>query len=381
MKKTLIASIFVVMVLVLSAVPALAVQEAPNMRNTSFADAVPNENDIIFDPAKKYTDFYLNKSGTMEDPIIIWGNGAKFRCILLDKSNYVVLRDIYSDGCNTFGIRSTGDHVQLINNTVTNSVLMNFNAVTGTCGSSASWHSGMRVADAVDIYVEGNTIDGSCGEALSGLRIDGAVFLNNVAKNGFSVNIYCDQCVRTRIERNTAISDNPKYYRDGKPARGILIGGEKYTGHGFTVGELDIIGNYLKGTRGINYYSEMPGFTPYDVFVSGNMFEGVLPPIVTLGSWAVVENNIIVTPGGTVVPPTMTVSRTPALPASPTFTPSPTASATLTKTVTPTTVPSATRTPIPPTATKTLTPTPFIIPTVCETAISDHFWFMGCTQP
>lgn len=363
MKKAWIASILVVMVLVFSAVPALAVQEGPNMRNTSFTDAVPNENDIDdLDPSKTYTDFYLDKDGTMEDPIIIWGNGAKFRCILL-QGDYIVLRDVYVDGCDTFGIRSTGDHVQLINNVVTNSVLMNFNAVTGTCGSSSSWHSGMRVADAVDIYVEGNTIDGSCGEALSGLRIDGAVFLNNIAKNGFSVNIYCDQCLRTRIEGNTAISDNPNYYRDGKPARGILIGCEKYTGHTSAVGELDIVGNYLKGTRGINFYSEVTGCTPYDVLVSGNKFEGVLPPIITLGSWATLENNIIVTPGGTIAAPTVTPSRT--------MTPTPAvASPTATRT--------STATALPPTVTKS--PTPFVIPTVCETAVTERFWFMGCTK-
>lgn len=351
------------LVAVTVAASVLALPEAPNMRNTSFEGVEPNENDIIFDPAKTYTDFYLNKGGTMEDPVIIWGNGAKFRCILLDKSDYVVLRDIYSDGCNTFGIRSTGDHVQLINNVVTNSVLMNFNATTGTCGSSSSWHSGMRVADAVDIYVEGNKVDGSCGEAISGLRIDGAVFLNNLARNGFSANIYCDQCLRTRIEGNRAISDNPNYYRDGKPARGILIGCEKYTGHTSAVGELDIVDNYLKGTRGINFYSEVAGCTPYDVLVSGNKFEGVLPPIITLGSWATLENNIIVTPGGTIAAPTVTPSRTmtptPAV-ASPTATRTPTATA------------------LPPTVTKS--PTPFVIPTVCETAVTERFWFMGCTK-
>ena len=48
-------------------------------------------------------------------------------------------------------------------------------------------------------------------------------------------------------------------------------------------------------------------------------------------------------------------------------TPVPTVSPTLTVTRTPTHTP-------------TITPTVFVIPTVCETAVSEHFWFMGCTK-
>lgn len=352
MKKTFITGILGAVSL---AAFVLAAPEAPNMRNTSFADAAPNENDIIFDPAKTYTDFYLNKGGTMEDPVIIWGNGAKFRCILL-QADYVILKDVNVDGCDTFGIRSTGDHVQLLNNYVTNAVRMNLDKATGKAGALDSWHAGIRVADATDILIVGNTVIEVYGEGLACLRVNGVDMFDNYVSDAYSVNLYADQCVNVRIKNNyTRSSGNPNFFKAGKVARGISIGAESYAGHPFTVGNILIEGNTLEGTRGINFIQEQSG-TPSNVAVRDNVFVNVPAPLVALGTWATVSNSFTATPGAGTSAPTVTPSRT----MTPTATRTPTATA------------------LPPTVTKS--PTPFVIPTVCETAVTERFWFMGCTK-
>lgn len=343
-----------------------AAQSAPTFRETSFADVAPNENDIILDPAKTYTDFYLNKGGTFEDPVIIWGNGAKLRCVLL-QADYVIFKDAYVDGCETFGIRSNGDHVQLLNNTVTNVVRMNLDKTTGKAGASTSWHAGVRAADATDILIAGNTVSEVYGEGLACLRVNGVDILNNYVSDAYSVNIYLDQCFNAKAQNNySRSSGNPNFYKAGKVARGISIGAENYGGWAFSVNNILIENNTLEQVRGINFIQEQPG-TPSNVVVRDNVFVNVPAPLVSLGSWATVSNSFTATPSGATFVPTITPSRTPTLTKAPV-----------------TTTPTGTSTKVPASATPTGTATkaapPTVIPTICETAVSDHFWFMGCTK-
>ncbi len=337
------------------AVGALAVAAAVLLT----APTEPNGNDIILNPANAYGSYTITASGTADDPIVVWGNGATLNCVLI-KGNHVIWRDTVIKTCDTFGIRINGSHVQVLDNDVSDVVRMNLNKTTGKCDASPSWHSAIRAADVEDVLIKGNKVYNTCGEGISVLRADGVIVEDNIVFDAFSVNIYIDQVSHVIVRNNYSYSTgNANYYKAGKVARGISIGAESYSGWAFSVRDILIEGNTLEKVRGINFIQEQTG-TPSNVIVRGNVFIDVPAPLVSLGSWATVD---LSTPSGATSAPVVTASRTPTV--MPTL-------------VSPT--PTRTRTPtaLPPTATKT--PTPFVVPTVCETAISDHFWFMGCTK-
>lgn len=307
----------------------------------------PNANDIQLDPSKTYTSYYLNKSGTESDPVVVYGNGATLNCVLI-QADWVIWQDTIIKNCDTFGIRANGDHIQILNNDVTDVVRMNVN------GSNSSWHSGIRAADASDVLIKGNKVYRVWGEGISVLRADNVTVEDNIVFDAYSVNIYIDQCAFCVVKSNYSYSTDTAFYRAGKVARGISIGAELYSGWAFSVHDILIEGNTLESVRGINYIQEQVG-TPYNVIVRNNTFINVPTPLISLGSWATIEN-------GTPVPATATVSKTP------------------TKTAAPVTA-TPTRTP---TVTATQTPTIAVtlpVPTFCETAVSEHFTFIGCSKP
>ncbi len=310
----------------------------------------PNANDIVL--SGTYGSLTVSKSGTVLDPVVIWGGDAQVQCLLV-QADYIVIRDVTVKNCNTFGIRYNGNHAEIINNDVSDTVRMNVN------GSSSSWHSAIRAADASDVLIKGNKVYQSWGEGISVLRADNVTVEDNIVFDTYSVNIYIDQCAFCVVRDNYSYSTDPAFYRAGRVARGISIGAESYSGWAFSVHDILIEGNTLERVRGINYIQEQAG-TPYNVVVRDNVFINVPAPLVSLGSWATVSNNVTATPGGVVTAvistptPTRTPSRTP------------------TKTAT---VQIAT---IPHTITATKTPAP--APTFCETAVSEHFIFLGCTR-
>lgn len=297
----------------------------------------PNANDRVLNAGTTYTNITVTQGGTVDDPVVIWGNGATVQCVLV-QADYVVIQDLIVKNCNTFGIRANGKHIQILNNNVSDTVKSNLLS-TGKCNdsSSASWHSAIRAADASDIVISGNTVSKSCGEGISILRADNVVVENNIVFDTFSVNIYCDQCSNATIRNNYSYSTGDlNFYRNGRVARSISIGAESYSGWAFNVHDILIEGNTLENVRGINYIQEQAG-TPYNVVVKDNVFINVPAPLISLGSWATVIS------GGT-----------------------PTAgNSTPTRTVTPA-IPTATRTPIIPTrtASPTATNTPAIVPSV-----------------
>lgn len=328
---------------------------------------LPPENDIFLNPNSVYTNYNVTKSGTPDNPVVVWGNGATIQCSLV-QADYVVIRDLIVKNCNTFGIRVNGKHIKILNNDVSDVVKSN-KLISGKCddSSSASWHSVIRAADSSDIVISGNKVSQSCGEGISILRADNVLVENNIVFDTFSVNIYCDQCSNSVIRNNYSYSTGDlNYYKAGKVARGIMIGAELYSGWAYSVHDILIENNILERVRGINYYQEQAG-TPSNVVVRNNVFLNVPAPLLSLGSWATVANNITATPGiSTPVTPTVPASATASRTASPTALQPPTA----TKTFTPTA--------LPPTVTKTFTPA--VVPTVCETAVSNSYWFMGCTK-
>ncbi len=317
-------------------------------------------NDIHLDPSKTYTSYYLNKNGTPDDWIVVYGHGAKLNCVLI-QGNYIEWRDTDVSNCTTFGIRANGSFIKIINNRVSDVVRMNLGS-DGKCLSS-SWHSGIRVADGHDFVVRGNVVSRSCGEGLSALRAYNVLFENNVVWDTFSVNIYIDQCSYCIVRNNASYSTgDTSFYIRGLPARGISIGAESYSGWAFTVHHIWIERNMLDSVRGINFIQEQAG-TPYEVYVTGNEFINVPAPLVKLGTWAVVDNSTPV-PGITNTLPVVTQTKTAT----------PTAPVTRTPTVTRTPSPTQTRTP---TATVTATPTFTNTPSVTVTPTAECHLFVG----
>lgn len=297
--------------------------------------ATPNSNDIQLSGA--YTDYTLSASGTASDPIVVWGNGATLRCVLITGS-YIVWRDTTVTGCQSFGIRIKGAHVQILNNTVTDVVRSNWDG--SKCSGAGSWDSAIRAADTTDVLISGNSVYRVCGEGISVLRSSFVTVENNTVYDAFSVNIYPDNSFSVTIRNNWSYSTgDARYYKNGQVARGILLGAESYSGWGFQVRNLLIENNTLERVRGISYYAELTG-SPSSIVVRDNKFIGVAAPLVNLGTWATVSGNVSVTatpPGtpqtatgtATIGAMTATPSRTPPAPTStatpaPSVTPSPT---------------------------------------------------------
>lgn len=345
--------------------------DAPKFQSAELATAtLPPENDIHLSPSIIYTNYVMSKSGTSDNPIVVWGGGATLQCVHIT-GDWVEWRDTTVTNCDTFGIRVNGDYVKVINNHVYNTVRMNLNTATGKCLSpSPSWHAGIRIADNVGVEVSHNRVHGNCGEGIGFLRTSNGIAEYNEVWDNYSVNLYCDQCSDVVFRYNhTYSTGDTNYYRDGKVARGISIGAEYYSGFPFNVKNLLFDSNLFENVRGISYYAdtEMRSFTPENVIVRNNEFWKVPDPIISLGSWATISNNIIITPQPGTAAPTFTPTRTPTATSTVTRTPI-TASPTLTSTPTKTSTPTASLTsPATPTTSPTSIPTAMCLPVVFPT--------------
>lgn len=278
--------------------------------------ATPNSNDIQLSGA--YSDYTLAQSGTASDPIVVWGNGATLRCVLITGS-YIVWRDTTVTGCASFGIRVKGAHVQIVSNIVTDVVRSNWDGAK--CSGAGSWDSAIRAADTTDILISGNKVSRVCGEGISVLRSSYVAVENNTVFDAFSVNFYFDQSSHLTARNNWSYSTgDARYYKNGLVARGISIGAESYSGWAFNVHDILIEGNTLERVRGINYIVEQSG-TPTNVTVRDNRFIAVASPLVNLGAWATVSNNVPVT--ATPANGTAVASSTPSATVTATSTPRP----------------------------------------------------------
>ena len=276
----------------------------------------PNSNDIQL--GGSYTKYTLSQSGTASDPIVVWGNGATLQCVLITGS-YIVWRDTTVTGCQSFGIRVKGAHVQILDNVVTD--VARFNWDGAKCSGAGSWDSAIRAADTTDVTISGNLVYKVCGEGISVLRSSYVTVSGNTVYDAFSVNIYLDQTSFSAAENNWSYSTgDTRYYKAGLVARGLSIGAESYSGWSFSVHDLTISNNKFERVRGINYIQEQAG-TPYSITVRDNQFISVAAPLVSLGAWATVSNNVSVTPTPPGTPQTATVTATATLtPISPTAT-------------------------------------------------------------
>ena len=308
----------------------------PAMRTAPLAS---DANDIVLDPSVSYNTLTVSASGTADYPITVWGNGATAKCVDLSGA-YIVLQNVTVVGCNSHGILIRGNHITVANNTVSNVVTQNG---TGKCiGGSVQWGSAIKVYNgASHILITKNNVSRSCGEGIDSARGIDVTITYNTVTDVFSVGIYPDNSNGVTVLGNTVICSDPNYYRNGKPANGVLIGAENYSGWGFQLANVLVENNTFYGCSGIRYYATVSG-TPVGVRVVNNYFSGVPAPFVSLPSWAEVSGNVALvgptlTPGptrtptasSTPAPPTATRTQTPVVSVTPSRTPSPAPTASL----------------------------------------------------
>ena len=270
---------------------------------------IANENDVQLDPGAQYANYTISASGTANDPIVIYGNGARVKCLTV-KGNYVTVSNVIASGCLSHGILVTGKNVTIMNSLVYGNVTENG---TGPCPGTGSWGSGIKGAvGAENLTVRGNTVYNNCGEGIAFTRVVGGLAEGNTVYDNFSVNIYIDNSNGVTVSDNKTTCIDTKYFRNGSPARGITLAAENYSGWGFQFHDVLVERNLIEKCGGPRWYApSFPTGQGTNVTVRDNLFSGVPSPLVALPAWVTVSNNVAVgTP--TVVPATPTPTKAPA---------------------------------------------------------------------
>lgn len=323
--------------------------------------ALANGNDVILSGGT-YGDLIYAKSGTVDDPIVVYGNGSVARCVRL-QGNYITLKNVTSSGCPDHGIEITGSHNIVEGSTVTRAESDRFNS-DGTCKTSGSFGSAIKVRydttkpPPTDIIIRGNTVYKNCGEGIASTRGQNIVIENNVVYDNYSVNLYIDNSFNVRASGNTLSCI------DWTNSTGIGLGEEDYgTAWGFQLHDVTLTGNIINGCQfGIIAWENPSPLT--NVTIDGNQIQtGWFRSISLLTKktvnvritnnqvWRTAftiadpsgvfqSNNTLYVPGVSTVTPTITVTATRT--ATPSRTSSPTATVTRTPTATHTPTPTAT---------------------------------------
>lgn len=294
----------------------------------------------------------LNKSGAARNPITFEGgvydgatvNGCSGCNVVTVSGSYIVVKDAEIKNAYGFGIRTTGDYIELDNLYVHHSVRRYYNGTTCT-NTSGGWEAGVRVSPGSDfVTVKNSRSWNNCGEGIGLLDAENATIINNDVRNNWSVNIYIDQSNYATVTDNLSICDNPNYYRSGVQSRGVTFGAEGY-GSGNIIGA-QVLRNTVQGCKGVYFYAQVAVKLQDSTIANNDLSQvvgvGVSLPSNTIGTNVNIYGNIgsVSAPGAT-----LTAGGT-VLPATRTATPS--------------------RTPVPATVTRTATPTrtPAIIPSV-----------------
>lgn len=337
-------------------------------------------NDITLDPSVSYGILNYTQSGTEADPIVIDANGANIQCVNL-LGDWLVFKNGFVHGCEGHGIYTDAKNIVIENNTVYDTVRENNSTATTCKNPNSGWGSAIKVRVGGDnVTIRGNTVHQNCGEGIAATRASNVMIENNIVWDNYSINIYIDNSRNVKV-RNNIISCLGGYLRNGNRPAGIGIGEEFYQGWGAQLHDLEIYGNEMRdchaGIQGIG--SDVGGVYTNILIDNNTVYSSIKRPI----SWDVAKNsNVIISnnklhalsiwvrnsAGVSLVNNALIGAVTP-IPVTRTNTPTITA----TQSVPPTVTRTPTRTPTKPTP-------PTAIPTICETAVSDHFWFMGCTK-
>ena len=194
---------------------------------------------------------YASKSGTATAPITIIGNGAVLNVKYSQDvgmsitGSYVNVSGFDVMGAVSHGVLISGKHIRFENSLVHNNIAGS--AGTGTCSSTVSWGSGLKImVGADDVVLKGNQVYENCGEGIGITRGLNVVADGNTVRDNFSVNVYVDNSPYAVVQNNY-VSCTGIYLRDGVRATGIALAEEIYSGWGAQRHDDKVLNNTVNG--------------------------------------------------------------------------------------------------------------------------------------
>lgn len=246
--------------------PAVALQTAT---------PTPNGNDVVL-TGGSYNDLTYAQSGTLSDPVVVYGNGSVARCIRI-QGNYITLRDITSSKCPDHGIDITGSHVIVENSEVTLAEYDNFTS-SGYCSTTKGFGSAIKVRYDItkppptDIIIRNNFSHHNCGEGIAVTRGQNVIVENNIVTDNHSVNLYVDNSFNVLV-RNNRVTCADWAKSPGTSGAAIALGEEDYgVAWGNQLHDVTLSGNVTNGCWfGIIAYDNPSPLT--NVIIDANRIE------------------------------------------------------------------------------------------------------------
>lgn len=260
------------------------------------------------------TPFIFSKSGAEDAPIIITGGvvdafGTEDQNAIHITGSWIVVDNVEIMHGFDYGIRVNGDYVIIKNSKIHNNVTNpRYRLANGKCDNTreGGWGSGHRHYIGADFgQMVNNEVYNNCGEGITALQAKGLQIIGNYVHDNFSVGIYIDSSQDIYISDNIARADDPNYYRNNRPMRGISLGEEQYDWAEFVqIRNIMIDNNLLENVGGISFYSEVPDAHLEYIIVSNNTFRDVTNPPIYFPDLPgnigiVIENNTIISSGTT----------------------------------------------------------------------------------
>lgn len=209
-----------------------------------------NGNDIVLNGGT-YGDLVYSQSGTIDDPVVIFGNNSTARCVRI-QGDYIELRGIISSKCPDHGIEITGSHNLIEGNIVTLAEYDRFTS-SGYCSTSGGFGSAIKVRydtsklPPTDITIRNNLVYKNCGEGIAVTRGSNVLVENNTVYDSHQVNIYIDNSYDV-VVRGNDVSCRDWAKSPGTSGAGIALGEEDYgTAWGNRLKNVTMVGNVLNG--------------------------------------------------------------------------------------------------------------------------------------
>ncbi len=164
-------------------------------------------------------------------------------------NDYLTVDGLTVHDCDSHGIAvNTAAHIKIFNSTVYHAALANKNR-----DMSSGWDSGIKVYVSDDVLIQGNTVYNNYGEGM-GTRGANITIRGNVVYDNFSVNVYTNS-QNALIEKNFIYcTPNSGFERDGKPAGGIGLGEEYFSGWGARLNNARVLNNIVAYCKnGVRY--------------------------------------------------------------------------------------------------------------------------------
>lgn len=217
----------------------------------------PSGGNVIID-SKSTSDSPLNLRGSYIDISNLEVKGSSGICVN-SSGNYLRISSLVVHDCQTHGIFISGQHVEVLGNTVYAASLVN-----QARNTSSGWASGIKIAlGGNDVRVSGNTSYHNYGEGIAATRGSNVIIRANMVYDNYSVNIYVDNSFDTRVEQNfVTCHTNTGFEQNGNPAAGIALGEEFYEGWGAKLNRVTIANNIVAFcSRGVYYFGGDPSLT------------------------------------------------------------------------------------------------------------------------